>query len=228
MSISVISPVRENAVAYGISSPIRANSQISLWKPLVIMDALNHCDLGDVVLYIDGDTYPIADLTPLYDRCAAESVMLFTAEGCYNRQWVKEDCWRVMAASVPPLRYPGRRSVPCDSQHAVARFMLFQKGHYHVQQFLNEWQTYCLNPLATTFDRSYLSDLEATGFEQHRTEQAILSLLAHKYGYKLYREADGFGDAALAQGVDAWMPRMFTQVGTSSPQLPTGSRFRNV
>ena len=220
------------------------------FKPLVIMDALERCEPGEIVCYIDGDTYPIADLTPLYDRCAADGgQMLFAAQGCSNRQWVKSDCWDVMAAnrdllfsqqdSTPNL-WPGRRDVPIDSQHAVARFMLFQQGHWHVRQFLMEWLTYCLNPLATTFDLSILHqdcyDCHGEGearpedpvFEQHRTEQAILSLLAHKYSFKLYREADAFGNNELEKhGTDSWYPQCFVQEFGSGPRTNAGSRFRN-
>ena len=196
------------------------------WKPLVIMDALERCQPGDIVLYIDGDTYPIADLTPLYDRCAADGgQMLFAAQGCSNRQWVKSDCWNTMAAHIAR---PGRQHVVTDSQHAVARFMIFQAGHWHVRQFLMEWLTYCLNPLATTFDPSLIIPQEVKGFEQHRTEQAILSLLAHKYYFKLYREADAFGNNELEKhGTDSWYPQCFVQEFGSGPRTNAGSRFRN-
>jgi len=201
------------------------------WKPLVILDALQNQGTakGDVVCYLDGDCYPIADLSPLYERCAQDGgQMLFAAQGCSNRQWVKADCWVTMAAEgyLPPNRHP----VLPDSQHAVARFMLFQKGHWHVQQFLMEWLSYCLNPLATTFGPSVICNgKELKGFEQHRTEQAILSLLAHKYGYHLYREACQFGNAELAaHGTDDWYQQLFLQVGASGRDDGKGSRFRNV
>lgn len=195
------------------------------WKPFIIMHALeNFCDPGDVVLFTDADTYPIADLRPLYDRCVEDGgAMLFAAQGCSNRQWVKADCWTVTAANVD---VPGRRSVMYDSQHAVARFMLFQKGPWHVKQFLMEWLTYCLNPLATTFAKSTLLG-EYQGFEEHRTEQAILSLLAHKYGHHLYREACQFGNGALAEGVDSWLPQTFVQQYAGA-KTTEGSRYRNV
>lgn len=197
------------------------------WKPLVILDALGRMADGDVLLYIDGDTYPIADLTPLYERCVADGgVMLFAAQGCSNRQWVKADCWVTMASSVVDI--PGRNAVQADSQHAVARFTLFQRGHWHVQQFLMEWLTYCINPLSTTFQPSKLRG-EIAGFEQHRTEQAILSLLSHKYGYHLYRESCQFGNAELAaHGTDSWYPQLFVQEGARSADTHTGSRYRNV
>jgi hypothetical protein len=77
----------------------------------------------------------------------------------------------------------------------VARFALFQKGPWKVTQFLMEWLTYCVNPTTTTFDRSVLG-AEVPGFIEHRTEQAIMSNLAHKYHIELHREACQSGNGS--------------------------------
>jgi len=52
------------------------------WKPFVILDALDRLEIGDVVLFIDADTFPIHDFSMLYDECArAGGAMLFEAQG---------------------------------------------------------------------------------------------------------------------------------------------------
>lgn len=196
------------------------------WKPLIILDALSLCDPGDIVLYTDADTVPVRDYGMLYDICAdsGEGVMLFEASGRSNRQWCKRDCYITMGLDQPKYY---------DCQAGVARFMLFQKQGYHrhftVQQFLYEWLTYCINPLATTFDPSVLGP-ELPGFIEHRTEQAILTLLAHKYGYRLYREADQSGEPH-AKDKDLF-PAIFQQIPSTEYLNVTapvqGSRFRNV
>jgi hypothetical protein len=112
-----------------------------------------------------------------------------------------------------------------DTQHAVARFMLFQKGPWHVEQFLMEWLSYCINGAATTFNRSVLRS-ELDGHTEHRTEQAILSLLAHKYGHKLYREACDFGEPS-PEDKDLY-PTLFKQVHSTKAKGTVPSRFRNV
>jgi hypothetical protein len=61
--------------------------------------------------------------------------------------------------------------------------MLFQEGQWLAHQFLIEWLTYCVNPLATTFDTILLAP-NVEGFVQHRAEQAILTNLSHKYRIK--------------------------------------------
>lgn len=204
------------------------------WKPFILMHCLDHFMAeGDVVLFTDADTYPIADLRVLYDYveryAPAEGGMFFAAQGCSNRQWVKRDCWLVMGladcqAWMPP-------PVPLDSQHATARFILIRKGPWRPRQLLTEWLTYCINPHATTFEPSkILEGGEYPEFAEHRTEQAILSLLTHKYGYHLHREACQFGNAALAQfGEDSWYPQTFIQEWGSGPrEVGPGSAYRNV
>lgn len=189
------------------------------WKPLIIMDALERfCEPGDIVLYTDADTFPIADFSMLYDECAhIGGAMLFSAYGCSNRTYCKRDCYIVMGQDKPEY---------VDHTAGVARFMLFQKGPWAPKQFLMEWLTYCVNPLATTFDASVLGRDEYRGFVEHRTEQAIMTLLAYKYGYKLYREACQFG-AAHPEDKGLY-GQLFEQVGAVGPRTLEGSRYRNV
>lgn len=188
------------------------------WKGFIIMDALERfCAYDDVVLFVDADTRPIADLTVLFETAYREHAMFFNAYGCDNLTYCKRDCFIVMGQDHAP--YTDHRTA------GVARFMLFRKGPWKPRQFLMEWLTYCVNPLATTFDRSVLA-AEYPDLSQHRTEQAIMTLLTYKYGYKLYREACQFG-ATQPEDQDLY-PQLFEQVGRTGPRVANGSRFRNV
>ena len=191
------------------------------WKPFVIMQALEHCQPGDVVCYVDADTYPIANFSCLYDICARDGgIMLFAAQGHGHEKWCKRDCFMVMGQDEEKWRF---------TQAGVARFMLFQKGPWLVTQFLCEWLAYCLNKPAQTFEPSTYAP-EYPELSQHRTEQAIMTNLAHKYGLRLYREACQFGDGALAEGVDADLyPTLFHQVGKVGNRADySGSAYRNI
>ncbi len=188
------------------------------WKPYIIQHALkNFCNPGDIVLFTDADTYPITDFSMLYDECQRQNgIMLFEATGCSNRQYVKRDLWKIMGMDRPEL---------IDTQAGVARFMLFEKGPYLVDQFLEEWKTYCLNPVATTFDPSVLS-FEHHGFSQHRTEQAIMTLLAMLYGVRLFREADEFGNS-LEKDKELFR-QLFVQLYGDGPRSGLGSKYCNL
>lgn len=190
------------------------------WKPYIILDALSKSDNGDVVLYTDADTYPIANLRVIFDTASRDGVMLFAAGHFSNRQWCKADCFTVMGQD--EKKY-------IDCQAGVARFMAFQNGPWRPRQFLMEWLTYCVNPFATTFDISHYSE-ENPGFIEHRTEQAIMTLLAHKYGYKLHREADQHG-MGFPEDKDLY-GQLFCQEPVKDYLNVTapvhGSQFRNV
>lgn len=186
------------------------------WKPVVILDALSRCQPGDIVLYTDADTYPIANFGVLYDECAKrDGMMLFSAVGCWNDRWTKRDCLIAMGMDEPKYR---------DCQHAVARFMLFQASNQRAIDFLNEWAAYCLDKRCQTFDPSVLAP-EHPEFFEHRTEQSIFTLLAHKYGEKLYREACQFGES-MDTDRDLY-GQLFHQIGSSKPKSVNGSAFAN-
>lgn len=155
------------------------------WKPFIIWDALSKLQDGDIVLFVDADCVPIADFSILYDICEMDGgMMFFAAETHRHYKWCKRDCYITMGQDEDKYR---------DVQAGVARFMLFQKGKWRATQFLMEWLTYCVNPKSTTFDPSTIAP-ELPGFIEHRTEQAIMTNLAHKYGQKLYREACDAGN----------------------------------
>lgn len=192
------------------------------WKPVVMADALSRCEPGDIVLFLDADTFPIADFSVLYEECSRiGGTMLFSAVGCNHARWCKRDCFIRMGMDEPRWR---------NVQHAVARFFLFQRGAAGVDRFLTQWQAFNLDPIATTFEPSQLAPehpefLEIIGGDtgQHRTEQAILTNLAHLYGHKLYREACQFG-AHQPEDKELYQ-QLFVQEGGRGPQTLEGSRF---
>jgi hypothetical protein len=122
-----------------------------------------------------------------------------------------------------------------QTQAGVARFMVFQKGHWRTTQFLMEWLTYCVNPKSTTFDPSTILP-EHEGFIEHRTEQAIMTNLAHKYGIKLWREACDAGQYTVADGSHNndrdYYGQLFQQINPHKEKVTAdigeGSKYRNV
>jgi hypothetical protein len=190
------------------------------WKPFLILDALERVSDDDVVLYTDADTYPIADLKVLFDIGRRDGIMLFAASGWpHQRVWCKRACFRMMGQDEPKYH---------EAHHGCARFMCFTRRH---KAFLEEWYYYCLQPRGQTFDLDPNDGPELPGFREHRTEQAIMTNLAHKYGHKLYREACEFGMPPNYTGTEdrELYGQLFTQVYGQSPGDPnSGSQFRNV
>lgn len=200
------------------------------WKPFVIQHALSRLEDGDMVLYLDADTYPIADFSVLFDECArigGHMAFMATAktEPLCNRQWCKRDCFIRMELDTPQFWH---------GPHYVARFMVFQKGAFGIQEFLEHWQEFCLDRHCQTFEPSVLApelpgphgDGPAAGFREHRTEQAIYTNLCIGFGRKPYREACAFGKDC-PQDWDLY-PQLFEQRYVPGRKTLEGSRFRNV
>lgn len=187
------------------------------WKPVVIADALRRCQPGDIVLYSDADTFPIKPFGVLYDECKRrDGMLLFSAVGCSNQNWTKRDCLIAMGMDEDRWRF---------CQHAVARFMLFEAGNRRANDFLAEWAEFCLDKRCQTFDASTLAP-EYPELHEHRTEQSIFTLLAHKYGEKLYREACQFGNSV--DDDKELYGQLFEQVGSDKPKRHgVGSAYRN-
>ena len=200
------------------------------FKPFVLLDAVDRMQDDDVLLYTDADTYPIHDLSVLYEIGQRDGIMLFRANGWPHQYvWCKRDCFLLMGMDEPRYHL---------SQCGCARFMAFTKRH---RPFLVEWLGWCLVPGCNTFDTSTLAP-ELPGHVEHRCEQAIMSLLAEKYQHRLYREAcdsgeivhptNGGADAARADlELDRHLyPQLFVQLyGQSYSTTPcVGSAFRNI
>jgi hypothetical protein len=194
-------------------TPVQRGFGWHSWKPLLMLDTLSHAQDGDVVCYLDADTYPVRDLTPLYQTAEQEGAMLFDCSGRPHRQWCTTDCMAAMNIGSAPVAMAG-----------CARFVLAKKGDYKALQLLYEWQVYCLDPRCNTRGRPFQLP-NADDFIEHRTDQAILTNLAYKYGYRLYQEA--------SQG-SAHTPQYFEQVHCTTGENMcgrnpgTGSRYRNV
>lgn len=183
------------------------------WKPFIIQHTIDHfCATGDVVMYNDADSVPERQFGHLYQECRAQGgVKLYRANPWKNNQWCKADCYVAMGQNDPKYRDPNLNA-------GVARFCLFEKGPWLSKQFLMEWLVYALNPAANTFDKSVYA-AENPEFTEHRTEQAIMTLLAYKYDIPLEPELD------YEQGI-------FNQINHLGDTRRTaeiiGSKYRNV
>ena len=197
------------------------------FKPVVMIDAMDRfMSDGDVALWIDGDSYPVSDMSPIFDVAARDDVMFFSSSGHLQKTWCTRDCFTVMGQDFGKGMRAWGHDFVSTMPAGCARFFAMKKGPWHVRQFLAEWMTYTVNPMATTFDPSTTGQDE-TGFEEHRTEQAIMTNLVHRYGHKLWRECDDSGEG-WGEDRDVLPVPVFQQVRQGSCQNGPGSAFRNV
>lgn len=207
------------------------------FKPFVVLDALNRCDDGDIILFVDADTWPISDMSPIFDIAEKDGMALFAACGHLQRHWSKRDAQILMGMDDDKWR---------DKQAGVARFMAFKKGCvvngsfplfgmtdvylYTNEFFVDDWLRYTCDERANTFDPSVLAP-EYPDLKEGRAEQAVLTNLAHKYNIPLHREADQWGNAFVNDFPNDTYSQIFESTGVYSyapgPRKP-GSAFRNV
>ena len=155
------------------------------WKPYIILEAMKSLSDGDVVIYSDCGIEIIENLDPLISICHDKHpVLLFGNSNFKNSAWTKRDCFVIMNCDTPKYS----KGLQCD-----AAFGLFRKSTI-ATTFLEEWLRYCC-------DERVVGDLPNTcgkknywGYQNHRWDQSVLSLLAIKYSIELHRMPSQFGN----------------------------------
>lgn len=142
-----------------------------LWKPYVILDAINKMNEGELLFYSDvGDMFH-PDLIPYVEEIIGDDSCLFVVGGFENKDWTRRDCFVYM---------------DCDEEDYWETKQLeggisFWRVCDESKKIITEWLHYCS-------DRRILSDGENvsgkdnfSSFKNHRRDQSILTNLAVKY-----------------------------------------------
>jgi hypothetical protein len=156
-----------------------------LWKPYIILEALNELPDGAIVVYCDSGIELIASLEPLFAICGEHSpVVLFGNGDLRNSMWTKRDCFVLMGCDTE-YYWQGPQ---CD-----AAFALFRKCAQTLQ-FVREWLDYCRDPRILTDRPNTCGKRDLPDFKEHRRDQAVLSLLAQRYRFPLFRMPTQYGN----------------------------------
>ena len=144
-----------------------------LWKPYVILDAMNKLDEGDVILYSDcGDMFH-PDIKRYVDEVFDEDDQcMLLVGGFLNGEWTKRDCFVYM---------------DCD-----------EKDYWEVKQLetgvciwrvteeskktVAEWLKHCCDPRILIGESNESGKPEIMGFKEHRHDQSVLTNLAVRDG----------------------------------------------
>lgn len=147
-----------------------------LWKPFIMLEGLREMQDGDCLIYSDAGVEIIADLTPLL-RMAIETsgVMLFRGNGeCC--EFTKRDCFFFLGADEP--RYHHAPMVD-------ASFIVCVKT-VQTSEFIAEWLASCQDFRVLTDEPNACGLPNLPGFQSHRHDQSILSVLAKRRGFELF------------------------------------------
>jgi hypothetical protein len=170
-----------------------------IWKPYIILETLESCEDGDVVLYSDAGVTVINNLQSLYDLASEHGKIIFQNAGHINKLWTKRDCYVLMN---------------CDEEkywnglQVTATFSLWQKKPETIE-FLKEYQRYLRDPRIVTDDPNMCGRANFLEFKDHRHDQSVLSIMVIKHNIKLFRDPSQWGNALKDQFTNSPYEQLF-------------------
>jgi len=158
-------------------------------------------DYGDFVIYVDSGNLIINNLDYIFNECDKHEIILFdNRDGNYertthkNKNWVKRDAFVLM--NCDEQRY-------YDSPQVDGAYGVYKKTDSTLN-FIDEYLRYCENENIIS-DLPNITKSNLTEYIDHRHDQSILSLMAEKYGMKLYPEPSEWGNYLI----DRPYPQLF-------------------
>lgn len=164
------------------ANTLDAERGVGYWlqKPFFINEVAKRCADGDYLVYCDAGVKIIENLFHLIN--AMDQDIFFFSNGHRHIDWCKMD---VMAAILPNSEW--QTSVDTTMQQVQASVIIFRINQT-TRNFIKEWLLWCQMPGFIDDSPSKLPNHPE--FAQHRYDQAILTCLQIKYGYKLHWWAD--------------------------------------
>lgn len=150
-----------------------------LWKPYVVNKVALQCSDGDILIYCDAGVKIISNVNEIISRMD-QDIFLFS-NGHNHIHWCKMDVIETI------LGYGGIKH-DVDLKQQVQASVIFFKVNQTTRDFIKEWLLWCQMPGFIDDSPSKLPNHPE--FAQHRYDQAILTCLQIKYGYKLHWWAD--------------------------------------
>lgn len=150
-----------------------------LWKPYIILETLKQLQNDDCLLYCDAgrtsyycfDSYP----SRLEERVYQSQCGFLLGPAIPHlgniQQWTKRDCLKLMRADAPSI----------FNQPLILTWSLWRRTETSIT-FLEAWLSACLDRRCLTDDPNVCGLANHKGFREHRHDQSIMSILAHKHG----------------------------------------------
>lgn len=150
-----------------------------LWKPWAIAYRMNDLKNGDTLIYCDAGCEFVDDVRKVID-CMDQDIMFFT-NGFQHVEWCKGDVIQQILHNEYYGSYDYSRYEDC--KQVQASLIIFRVNET-TRNFVKEWLLYCQMP--GFIDDSPSKAENFPTFAEHRHDQAILTCLQIKYGYKLH------------------------------------------
>lgn len=150
-----------------------------IWKPYIILDALDRVKEGDYVFYTDSGSAFVNKISYLTDalEVSKQEIMVFCIdqkEYCYS----KRDAFVLMECDEPAIAY---------SNQICSGYILVKKSRDTVQ-LMEKYYQFCQDFRIVTDCDNVMGANNYDGFIENRHDQTVLSLLCKKNGIKPFRD----------------------------------------
>ena len=167
-----------------------------LYKIPVILETFSKIENDSIVLYSDAGLKVISSINPLYkillnDPEKIRMVFKLPDIGTQHRarMWTKRDCF--ILTNCDEEKY-------WNTNMVNGALSLWKKTDENIE-FLNEWLNYLRDPRIITDSENICGKPNFLEFRGHRHDQSVLSLLAKKYEFEVYRDPTQYGNEELDQ-----------------------------
>jgi hypothetical protein len=141
-----------------------------LWKPYLIFRHLLSAERNDIVVYADAGVEFINNVSHIIEKMDED--IFFFGNNWDHVDWCKMD---VIDRIIPNNKI--------DNLKQIQASVIFFKVNDNTRRFVKEWLVYCQMPDFIDDTPSKIPNYHT--FQEHRHDQAILTCLQIKYGYKL-------------------------------------------
>lgn len=185
-----------------------------LWKPWIVLQKLRECGPDDIVIYNDAGRYGKGSFNhfPAFPHAAVELCAMspkrfihgFIANWQIQGHYTKRDAFTLMDADTDEMH---RASQVCAGP------LLFMPSAESFA-FLERWLDYCRDPRILTDQPDETAETHPS-FRDHRHDQSVGSILAHKTGahYFDFSEEGAFQAAEDTRQRNRHVPRLQTHIG---------------
>ena len=145
-----------------------------LWKPWIIARTLQLMAVGDFLLYADASFFFLSSVNPLIEFFRAHDMSLMQFGIGYKfkeKYWTKRDALILMDADTPGYT---------ETMQRMTGIIPLKKDDFSMH-FVQEWLRYSQDCRIITRMKNQQGLDNYPGFQEHRDEQSIFSILGKKY-----------------------------------------------
>lgn len=160
-----------------------------IWKPYLIYKSMLDMEDGDILIYADSGVEFVNNVSHIIDRMDQD--IFFFTNGFPHVEWCKGDVLKHVLQWDMEIDFGsnsamGQRSFldVIRSHKQIQASVIFFRVNQSTLDFLKEWLLYCQMPGFIDDSPSKLPNYPT--FAEHRHDQAILTCLQIKYGYRLH------------------------------------------